>query len=129
MPKRHILPLCGLWVGVIRSASSTYRSAIPREMLLYKQSEEYPCKALLPLGIHGEQLILIDEVVDHAGEDVLLKGILRGLERLEHLNHFARLLKCTSAGSTDWCTPRFHPASPGTDAAAGTAAAAAAAAA
>ena len=63
--------------------------------------------------------------MDHAGEDVLLKGILRGLEHLEHLNHLARLLKCTSSGSTDWCTPRFRPASPGTDAAAGPAAAAA----
>ena len=60
------------------------------ELLLDKQSEEYTRDAQFLLGVLGEEPILVKEVVDHAGEDVVLAGIPRGLKRLEHLDDLAR---------------------------------------
>ena len=55
-------------------------------------AEEDACDSQFLLRILREETVLIEEVVDHTGKDIILPGIARGLEFLEHLDNLVESL-------------------------------------
>ena len=93
LPLRRLVAALGLLTESLKDvAEGNAESNTAHQLLLNELAEEDACDSQFLLRILWEETVLIKEVVDHAGKDIILSRIARGLEFLEHLNNLVESL-------------------------------------
>mmetsp|Transcript_80 Transcript_80/g.225 ORF Transcript_80/g.225 Transcript_80/m.225 type:complete len:213 (-) Transcript_80:70-708(-) len=93
LPLRRLVAALGLLAKSLEDvAEGDAKSNAAHELLLDELAEKDACDSQFLLRILGEEAILIEEVVDHASKNIVLSGVARGLELLEHLDDLVQTL-------------------------------------